>query len=155
MGLGQSAHTTEALRMGARVTLRMGEQPTRERLGPSALGGACEAYAAAPVPPSEPRRSTGVYWGFSVRLARGLSGVLSGCPFQVRTRPCATVAGRTSCFYSAWASVLCHCGIPTGCRSRAPPQHGHDCGFALHSARGLAACCLAAPCRRTPVCVQV
>ena len=106
MGLGQSAHTTEALKVGARVTLRMGEQPTRERLGPSALGGACEAYAAAPVPPSEPRRSTGVYWGFSVRLARGLSGVLSGCPFQARTCPCATLAGRTCCLYSAWASYF-------------------------------------------------
>ena len=70
--------------MGARVTLRMGDAWERVQLGAGPLGPPCEAYAAAPVPPGEPRRSAGVYWGYSVRLARGLSGALSGCPFEVR-----------------------------------------------------------------------
>ncbi|KAK9845796.1 hypothetical protein WJX81_002638 [Elliptochloris bilobata] len=81
VGLDLSAHTAEALRVGARVTLRMGEAPSRARVDAGPLGAACEAYAAAPVQPSEPRRSAGAYWGYAVRLARGLSGALAGGPY--------------------------------------------------------------------------
>ena len=70
--------------MGARVTLRMGDAWERAQLGAGPLGPACEAYTAAPVPPGEPRASADVYWGYSIRLARGLSGALAGCPFAVR-----------------------------------------------------------------------
>jgi len=80
----QAAHTAEALRPGARVTLRMGDAATRARQAAGPLGLACEAYLGAPVPPTEPRAATGVYWGYTVRLARGLSGMMSGCPFQAR-----------------------------------------------------------------------
>ena len=73
--------------MGARVTLRMGNAWERAQLAAGPLGRACEVYAATPVPPSEPRRSVGVYWGHSVRLARGLSGALAGCPYSVRRAP--------------------------------------------------------------------
>lgn len=33
------------------------------------------------VPPDQPRRKKGLYWGFQVRLVNGLSGVRHGCPF--------------------------------------------------------------------------
>ncbi len=66
------------------MTLRMGGAAARARQAAGPLGPACEAYLGAPVPPTEPRAATGVYWGYTVRLARGLSGMIAGCPFQAR-----------------------------------------------------------------------
>lgn len=34
------------------------------------------------VAPSQPRKETGVYWGYSVRLAKSLSQVLTQCPYD-------------------------------------------------------------------------
>lgn len=33
------------------------------------------------VPPSEPRRATGIYWGYNVRIANSISQVFSQCPY--------------------------------------------------------------------------
>lgn len=32
--------------------------------------------------PSAPREQAGLYWGYTTRLAAGISGVLDGCPFK-------------------------------------------------------------------------
>lgn len=34
------------------------------------------------VPPSEPRRATGVYWGYNVRIANSISQVFSQSPYK-------------------------------------------------------------------------
>lgn len=34
------------------------------------------------VAPSVPRKQTGIYWGYSVRLANSLSEVFSQCPYK-------------------------------------------------------------------------
>lgn len=34
------------------------------------------------VPPSQPRQRGGLYWGYSVRLAQGLAGLMHDCPFK-------------------------------------------------------------------------
>lgn len=36
------------------------------------------------VPPSEPRAQLGIYWGYRVRVARGISRVLKEGPYKVR-----------------------------------------------------------------------
>jgi predicted SPOUT superfamily RNA methylase MTH1 len=33
------------------------------------------------VPPSAPREEEGLYWGYTTRLAKGVSGLLRGCPY--------------------------------------------------------------------------
>eukprot|EP00850_Spirogloea_muscicola_P010609 SM000063S19999 [mRNA] locus=s63:279058:285573:+ [translate_table: standard] len=71
VGLYQEVRLKEKVPPGLRVTVAMGAN--RESLTSGALLSA--------VPPSEPREQEGLYWGYTVRLTRGLSGVLTGCPF--------------------------------------------------------------------------
>lgn len=73
------AHVPQALRMGARVTLAMGDRPEPEA-HPS--GGEGEVLPARLVPPSEPRTAGGLYWGYTTRLASGLSEALTDSPFE-------------------------------------------------------------------------
>lgn len=77
----QQAHVEQALRIGARVTLAMGDRPEPEA-HPS--GGEGEVLPACLVAPSEPRTSAGMYWGYTTRLASGLSEALTNSPFKVR-----------------------------------------------------------------------
>lgn len=67
-GLRKELKMDRQLPLGTRVTVRM----------PSA--GSSNARAASVVPPREPREKAGLYWGFEVRLARGLAAVWSECP---------------------------------------------------------------------------
>ena len=69
----------EALQTGVRVTLAMGDAPEPE---PSPAGEG-EVLPARLVSPSEPREAAGLYWGYTTRLAAGLSAALSDCPFEV------------------------------------------------------------------------
>eukprot|EP00850_Spirogloea_muscicola_P018843 SM000177S03176 [mRNA] locus=s177:19517:24438:- [translate_table: standard] len=71
VGLYQEVRLNEKVPAGLRVTVAMGAN--RELLTSGALLSA--------VPPSEPREQEGLYWGYTVRLTRGLSEVLTGCPF--------------------------------------------------------------------------
>ncbi|GBF98374.1 hypothetical protein Rsub_10769 [Raphidocelis subcapitata] len=67
-----------ALAPGARVTLRLGAAARVKFVasyGESMLLGEV-------VPPSAPREEAGLYWGYTVRLAKGLSGLLREAPFE-------------------------------------------------------------------------
>ena len=67
-GLRKELKIGRQLPVGTRVTVRMPQ------------AGSANARAATVVPPREPRESAGLYWGFEVRLARGLAAVWSECP---------------------------------------------------------------------------
>lgn len=73
----------EALKPGVRVTLEMGEQPQPHRIESGPLGRGVDALAGSVVLPSDPHAKSGTYWGYTVRIASGLSAVFSGCPYQV------------------------------------------------------------------------
>lgn len=79
----QVAYVAEALKPGVRVTLEMGEQPRPHRIEGGPLGKGVDALAGSVVLPSDPRAKSGTYWGYTVRIASGLSAVFSGCPYQV------------------------------------------------------------------------
>lgn len=86
----QEAHVSQALQPGMRVTLHMGASPDNQTLDDGS-----EVLNAQVVSPDEPRRSSGLYWGATTRIARGISAVFSECPYEVRTMPlmqCACVA---------------------------------------------------------------
>lgn len=68
----------QALQPGMRVTLHMGESPDNQTLDDGS-----EVLNAEVVSPDEPRRAAGLYWGYTTRIARGISAVFSECPFQV------------------------------------------------------------------------
>jgi predicted SPOUT superfamily RNA methylase MTH1 len=79
----QRAHVGEAVKLGVRATLETGPQPQTKQLPAGQLGPAQEVLSGKVVLPSEPRARTGVYWGYTVRIASGLSEVFSQCPYQV------------------------------------------------------------------------
>ncbi len=66
-GLRKEMRIGQELPVGTRLTVRM----------PGA-----NARAVAAVPPREPREAAGLYWGYEVRVAKGLSDVWSGCPYD-------------------------------------------------------------------------
>ncbi|KIZ00333.1 Uncharacterized protein MNEG_7627 [Monoraphidium neglectum] len=66
------------LTVNARVTLRLGESARVkfvESYGESMLLGEV-------VLPSAPREEAGLYWGYATRLAKGISGLVQGAPFE-------------------------------------------------------------------------
>ena len=69
-GLRKELKIGHALPIGTRVTVRM----------PAA--GSSNARAATVVPPREPRERLGMYWGYEVRLAKGLGAIWSECPYE-------------------------------------------------------------------------
>ena len=77
----QQGHVEEVLRVGARVTLALGDRPEPEA---HPGGGDGEVLPGRVCPPSEPRESGGLYWGYTTRLASGLSAALSDSPFEVQ-----------------------------------------------------------------------
>lgn len=74
----QEAHVSQALQPGMRVTLHMGASPDNQTLDDGS-----EVLNAQVVSPDEPRRSSGLYWGATTRIARGISAVFSECPYEV------------------------------------------------------------------------
>lgn len=92
----QSAQVEEALQTGVRVTLEMGNEPQPWALPAGQLGAAQEVLPCKVVLPAEPRARTGVYWGYTVRIASGLSEVFSQCPFEVSPVPRAMPQDPTS-----------------------------------------------------------
>ena len=79
----QSAHVEVALQPGMRATLEMGPEPRAKRLASGPLGSAATVLDGRLALPSAPRAKLGAYWGYTVRIARGLSAAVSECPFQV------------------------------------------------------------------------
>lgn len=73
----------EALKPSVRVTLEMGEQPVPHRVEGGPLGRGVDTLAGRVVLPSDPRASSGTYWGYTVRIASGLTAVFSNCPYKV------------------------------------------------------------------------
>ena len=73
----------EALKLSVRVTLEMGDQPRPHRIEGGPLGRGIDTLAGSVVLPSDPRAKSGVYWGYTVRIASGLSAVFSECPYEV------------------------------------------------------------------------
>jgi len=71
------AHVQQALQPGMRVTLHMGVSPTNETLDDGS-----EVLIGQIVSPDEPRQKAGLYWGYTTRIARGISSVVSESPFQ-------------------------------------------------------------------------
>ena len=65
---------------GIRVTLAVGSAPT-PCFFPAFSDTMLEGRV---VSPGEPRRQLGLYWGYHVRVARGLSRVLKEAPYKVR-----------------------------------------------------------------------
>ncbi|GAQ83751.1 hypothetical protein KFL_001600210 [Klebsormidium nitens] len=71
VGLQKEVRIAQSLEAGLRVTMAMGD--SREALD--------AGRPLSAVSPSEPRERLGLYWGYTVRLAKGLSGVLAECPY--------------------------------------------------------------------------
>ena len=113
----------EALQPGVRVTLAMGDAPEPE---PSPTGEG-EVLPAQLVAPAEPREAAGMYWGYTTRLAAGLSAAITDSPFEVTVAVAAAMAVTTghpsgschtkhtaprwgrSCHVPAVASSACSC----------------------------------------------
>lgn len=79
----QSAHVEVALQPGMRATLEMGPDAQAKRLAAGPLGGAATVLDGRLALPSAPQAKLGAYWGYTVRIAHGLSAAVSECPFQV------------------------------------------------------------------------
>lgn len=79
----QSAHVEEALQPSMRATLEMGAKARTKQMAAGPLGGAAVVLEGALALPSAPRAKTGTFWGYTVRIAKGLTAALSDSPFQV------------------------------------------------------------------------
>ena len=71
-GLKNSVKVTKKLKAGVRVTVKMNMpyEPTAKH------------NKGEVVPPSLPRTASGLYWGYTVRLAHSLSAVLTQAPYE-------------------------------------------------------------------------
>jgi len=74
VGLDRDVRMDYSVPKGMRVTVAMGPS------APAADTG--EPYEGSLVSPSAPRERAGLYWGYSIRIARGLSSVFTECPFE-------------------------------------------------------------------------
>ncbi|CAI5504920.1 unnamed protein product [Closterium sp. Naga37s-1] len=75
VGLQQRVRVRGSFSEGTRLTVAMGPVAEREKVfQPGVL--------LTPVAPHVPWGERGQYWGYTVRLARGVSGALSACPFS-------------------------------------------------------------------------
>lgn len=105
----------EALKPSVRVTLEMGDQPRPHRIEGGPLGRGIDTLAGSVLLPSDPRAKSGVYWGYTVRIASGLSAVFSECPYEVRSMallPSSYCQEAGLCVWTA-AHTLCYL-----CRAR-------------------------------------
>lgn len=72
IGLLNNALLDEKLSPGIRVTCKLRPQTDIKS----------KKIKADVVPPTQPRAETGVYWGYTVRLASSLSQVITKCPYD-------------------------------------------------------------------------
>lgn len=72
IGLLNNALLEEKLEPGIRVTCKLRPQQDIKS----------KKIRADVVPPNQPRAETGVYWGYTVRLASSLSQVITKCPYD-------------------------------------------------------------------------
>ncbi|XP_059615392.1 putative methyltransferase C9orf114 homolog [Phlebotomus argentipes] len=70
IGLRKDAYVEETLTPGIRVTVKLSDQKEGKKV------------RAAVVSPALPRQETGVYWGYSVRIAETISQVFSQSPYE-------------------------------------------------------------------------
>ena len=77
----QEAYIEQAVRIGARVTLEMGESARHVRS--QGWEGHGKMYGARLANMADPRQKLGLYWGYQTRIARTLQELTSGCPFKV------------------------------------------------------------------------
>lgn len=66
-----------------RATLEMGPEPRAKQLAAGPLGSAAAVLDGQLALPSAPRVKLGTYWGYTVRIAHGLSEAVSDCAYQV------------------------------------------------------------------------
>ncbi|XP_071489447.1 putative methyltransferase C9orf114 homolog [Diadema antillarum] len=71
VGLLKEVHIDRKLQPGLRVTVQMNKAKGSQMRAP------CKV-----VSPSAPRIQSGLYWGYTVRLASSLGAVFTGCPFS-------------------------------------------------------------------------
>ncbi len=79
----QNAYVEEALQPLMRATLEMGPKARTKQMAAGPLGGAAVVLEGALALPSIPK-ARGTYWGYTVRIAKGLTAALSDSPFEVR-----------------------------------------------------------------------
>lgn len=71
VGLLNEVHVDKVLMPGLRVTVKIpAEQPNRKKL------------KGIIVPPNVPRAETGIYWGYTVKLVKNLTEVLTNCQYK-------------------------------------------------------------------------
>eukprot|EP00873_Tetraselmis_striata_P024394 jgi/Tetstr1/444658/TSEL_032506.t1 len=78
VGLDKEAVVEGSFPTKSRLTLEMGEKPRTRQYGSAGT----EILQAKPVPLSEPREADGLYWGYTVRIATGLQGLMQESPFD-------------------------------------------------------------------------
>ena len=90
----QHAVISEPVSKGRRITLELGSSPSHTSIPQGLLSQLGEepgnkgALQGRLVDPMLPRKRQGVYWGYSVRIANGLTAALEQCAFQVRGDGC-------------------------------------------------------------------
>eukprot|EP00898_Chlorokybus_atmophyticus_P007940 jgi/Chlat1/8147/Chrsp76S07605 len=80
VGLLRPVRLQRALPAGVRVTVRLEDQAKQANKGTVLLCG--QPARGVAVSPAEPRLKQGLYWGYTTRLAQGLSAVFSECPWE-------------------------------------------------------------------------
>ncbi|KAJ8931933.1 hypothetical protein NQ314_015113, partial [Rhamnusium bicolor] len=70
VGLLKDVHLDKLITPGLRCTVKLLSQDESTK------------FKGIIVSPSTPRKETGVYWGYSVRIANSLSKVLTQCPYK-------------------------------------------------------------------------
>lgn len=71
VGLLKEVHVDKALAPGLRCTVKLStEQESSKKL------------KGIVVPPSTPKKETGIYWGYDVRIATSMSKVFSQSPYK-------------------------------------------------------------------------
>lgn len=78
----QSAHVEEALQPSMRATLEMGPKARTKQMAAGPLGPAAVVLEGTLALPSTPK-ARGTYWGYTVRIAKGLTAAFSDSPFEV------------------------------------------------------------------------
>jgi hypothetical protein len=72
-----------AVKSSVRATLEMGPKPRTKQMAAGPLGDAAVVLEGTLALPSTPRARLGTYWGYTVRIAKGLTAAVSDSPFQV------------------------------------------------------------------------
>ncbi|KAJ8911616.1 hypothetical protein NQ315_017126 [Exocentrus adspersus] len=70
VGLLKEVHVDKLLAPGLRCTVKLVPQDNSKKLKGNIVS------------PTTPRRETGIYWGYTVRIAKSLSKVFSQCPYD-------------------------------------------------------------------------